>query len=320
MTCPHILLKGETRRSKTLTLTKINEKNILQLSKGLIMDKLQYLRKVFAHTIGKTFENYVITQIWSQVEDFGLYPITQQYVKRENGYALIDLYFPQINFAIEVDEFAHKNNETLDKIRMDEIFGSINGIRSERIKEGNYDYVKSQIDAVANKINERVKQLGPFKWEENWQEIEYKEKFEKIKKRKKLLGSDMIGFERVQVTNDIFGMNLSKGYLQYGKSFFNISTNERLWFPHLTPNKNWKNTVSDDWNIIYEKYIGNNVEIIKNQEVVREIDNFKRYTFAKYKNTLGEISYRFIGVFKVKEKNKETTIYEKIRDEINIHP
>jgi hypothetical protein len=77
-----------------------------------------YLRKVFAHTIGKTFENYVITQIWSKVEDFTLYPVTQQYVKRENGYALIDLYFPQVNFAIEVDEFAHKNNKILDKIRM----------------------------------------------------------------------------------------------------------------------------------------------------------------------------------------------------------
>jgi hypothetical protein len=204
---------------------------------------------------------------------------------------------------------------------MDDIFGSISGIKSERIKEGNYDYVKNQIDTVVNKINEKVKQLGPFKWEENWRETEYKENFEKIKKRKKLLSSDMIGFERVQVTNDIFGMNLSKGYLQYGKSYFKISTNERLWFPHLTPNKNWKNTVSDDWNIIYEKYIGNNVEIIethKYEEAAQKIID-KIYTFAKYKNTLGEISYRFIGVFKVKEKNKMVTIFEKISDEINIH-
>jgi very-short-patch-repair endonuclease len=282
------------------------------------VDKLQYLRKVFAHTIGKTFENYVITQIWSKVEDFGLYPVTQQYIKRVSGYALIDLYFPQINFAIEVDEFAHENNKTLDKIRMDDIFGSINGIKSERIKEGNYNYVKNQIDAVVNKINKKVKKLGPFKWEENWQEIEYKKNFEKVKKRKKLLSSDMIGFERVQVTNDIFGMNLSRGYLQYGKSFFKISPNEYLWFPHLTPNKNWENTVSDDWNIIYEKYIGNSIEMIENRGDAWEIDNFKRYTFAKYKNTLGEISYRFIGVFKVKEKNEEAAIYEKISDEVNI--
>jgi hypothetical protein len=295
------------------------DKNKLKEYPTIIVDKLQYLRKVFAHTIGKTFENYVINQIWAKTEDFGLYPVTQQYVKRANGYALIDLYFPQINFAIEVDEFAHENNKTLDKIRMDDIFGSINGIKSERIKEGNYDYVKNQIDTVVNKINEKVKQLGPFKWEENWKEIEYKEKFEKIKKRKKLLSSDMIGFERVQVTNDIFGMNLSKGYLQFGKSFFKISANERLWFPHLTPNKNWDNTVSDDWNIIYEKYIGNDIEMIKNRGVAWKIDDFKRYTFAKYKNTLGEISYRFIGVFKVKEKRNAVIIYEKMSDEVKLH-
>jgi hypothetical protein len=41
----------------------------------------------------------------------GLYPVTQQYVKRPNGYALIDLYFPQIIFAIEVKEkFDEKTN------------------------------------------------------------------------------------------------------------------------------------------------------------------------------------------------------------------
>jgi very-short-patch-repair endonuclease len=284
------------------------------------VDKLHYLRKVFAHTIGKTFENYIINQIWAKVEDFGLYPVTQQYIKRVNGYALIDLYFPQINFAVEVDEFAHENNKIVDKIRMDEIFGSIEGIDSERIKEESYDNVKNQINTVVDKISKKVKQLVPFKWEENWQEIEYKEKFEKIKKLKKLLSSDIIGFERVQVTNDIFGMNLSKGYLQFGKSFFEISPNKRLWFPHLTPNKNWENTVSDDWNIIYEKYIGNNAEMIKNREAVQKIiEDFKIYTFAKYKNTLGEISYRFIGVFKVKEKNKMVTVYERISDEVNIH-
>jgi hypothetical protein len=37
------------------------------------------------------------------------------------------------------------------------MFGSIEGIKSERIKEGDYDYVKSQINTVVNKISEKVK-------------------------------------------------------------------------------------------------------------------------------------------------------------------
>jgi hypothetical protein len=109
-------------------------------------------------------------------------------------------------------------------------------------------------------------------------------------------------------------MGYSEGYLQYGKSYFKISENERLWFPHLTPNKNWKNTVSDDWSTIYEENIGDNHE--EQVQPKSQDDNIKKYTFAKYKNNLGETSYRFIGVFKFKKRKKLTTIYERISDEI----
>jgi hypothetical protein len=199
---------------------------------------------------------------------------------------------------------------------MEEIFSSISGIESERIKEGSYNEVKEQIKNVAQRIELNVKQSGPFKWEENWQEIEYKEKLKDIKECKRLMISDSIGFKRIQVTNDIFGMDLTEGYLKWGKSFFEISKDERIWFPHLTPNKDWENSVSDDWNIINEKYIGD-----KNKGYEpngNHNKHLKRYTFAKYKNSLGEISYRFIGVFKFKEMKDNVFIYEKINNELHL--
>jgi len=217
-----------------------------------------------------------------------------------------------------------------EEISKDKIYSSVDDkiIEYKRIKEGeridgknhyfNYNNVKQQIDDVVKVIKEKVNMFGPFKWEENWQETEYKETFNKIKDRKKLLCSDLIGFRRVQVTNDIFHKNWSKGYLQFGKSFFEISQNSYLWFPHLTPNKEWRNTVEDDWNIIREQYIGNDVEIIKSEAVPKRVENLKRYTFAKYKNTLGEISYRFIGVFKFKKRSRSNNFYEKISDEITL--
>jgi hypothetical protein len=278
---------------------------------------MQYLRKVFAHTIGKTFENYVINQIWARVESFGLFPITQQYVKRPTGYALIDLYFPQINFAIEVDEIPyHDNNITQDKMRMEDIFGAIPDMDLVRIREENYNTVKFQIENISRQIESKVNQLGPFKWQENWQEIDYKEKLERIKNSKTLSTSESIGFKKIQITNDVFGMNLSEGYLQYGKSRFVISENEWLWFPHLTPNKDWKNSISDDWKIIYEEYLGDNYKKKEHDPTGIHNKNRKRYTFAKYKNVLGEISYRFIGVFRFKELNQSVFIYEKVSDEI----
>lgn len=278
------------------------------------MTKLEYLRIIFANTKGKSFENYVINQIWSKVENLGLYPVTQQYVKRPNGYALIDLYFPQINFAIEVDELPyHDNNILSDNMRMEDIFSSIPDINIERIREEDYESVKNQIEKIVRIIEQRVGDTGRLTWEENWKEREHEEKFLSIKKRGKLLVSDTIGFSRVKVMNDIFNMGLSEGYLKFGKSFFKKSDTERIWFPHLTPQKDWENWVSDNWEFIYEKYIGK-----RNIKVDDVTDELLRYTFAKYKDPLGEISYRFIGVFKNENYNNNIRTYKRVSTELQL--
>jgi hypothetical protein len=279
------------------------------------MNKLDYLRKTFAHAKGKEFENYVINQIWAKVEEFGLYPVTQQYVKRPNGYALLDLYFPQIIFAIEVNENYHKRIIRTDEMRIEDIFGSIPEIDIVSIKEDNYENVKTQIKNTVNKIESKVKKLGPFSWEDNWKEKEYDNKISAARKKGKLNVSDSIGFKKIQVTNDIFNMDLSDGFLRYGNSFFKKSNNEYIWFPHLTKQKDWENNVSDDWNMISEKYIGKN-NLPKLDEDKTLDKNILRHTFAKYKDSLGEISYRFIGIFKIKEVIDGTRIYERVHTDM----
>ena len=281
------------------------------------MDKLDYLRRVFAHTKGKTFENYVINQIWAKVEEFGLYPVTQQYVKRPKGYALIDLYFPQITFAVEVNENYHKGTIKSDKMRMADIFSSIPEIDPSNVNQDNYESVKTQIKDVVKKIENKVVELGPFRWEENWKDKEYEEKLSVARKKGKLDVSDSIGFKRIQVTNDIFNMNMKEGYLQWGKSWFKRSDDEYIWFPHLTKQKDWENSVSDNWNEITEKYIakGN----LPRPEGDKSLDKkIIRYTFAKYKDSLGEVSYRFIGVFKIKEFSDKTRIYKRIHTDMDL--
>jgi hypothetical protein len=291
------------------------------LEKEKDMDKLAYLRKVFAHTAGKTFENYVTHQIWAKVEEFRLYPVTQQYVKRKHSYALMDLYFPQINFAVEIDEAPDLDPIKVieaDKLRMEEIFSAVDGIVIERIREEDYDSVKKQINGVVKKIEEKVQKSGPFSWKENWQEEDHKEKFRKIKDRKKLRTSDLIGFKRIEVTNDIFGRNFTEGYLQWGRSFFFLPPNEAIWFSHLPRNKNWENTVPNDWAFIREKYIGSDEKKPKLKPEKEHNKDVKRYTFARYKNALGEVSYRFIGVFVFKEKAGPAFLYERISEEMSL--
>jgi hypothetical protein len=277
--------------------------------------KLDYLRKVFANTKGKTFENYVINQIWAKVEYLGLYPITQQYIKRPNGYALIDLYFPQINFAIEVDELPyHDNNIEADKMRMEDIFSSIYDINIDRIREEDYESVKTQIENTINKIKHKVNEIGKtLRWEESWNEEEYEQKLSLIKERGKLLVSDLIGFKRVQVMNDIFNIGYTEGYLQWGKSYFKKSDTERIWFPHLTPQKDWENIVSDDWTTIKQRYIGK--RILKESNVDSKS---LKYTFAKYRDALGETSYRFIGVFREQDYTKNICTHKRVATEIEL--
>ena len=80
--------------------------------------KQDYLYRMFSHhTKDKEKENYVVNAIWARLDDLNIKPVTQQYVRRPNGYALIDLYFPQINYGVECDEAYHKDNTLKDAAR-----------------------------------------------------------------------------------------------------------------------------------------------------------------------------------------------------------
>ena len=75
------------------------------------MDKFNHLSYMFnVRTKNKKYENFVVNAIYNRVGNMELEPITQQYVCNPNDprkYYLIDLYFPQINYGIVVNESQH---------------------------------------------------------------------------------------------------------------------------------------------------------------------------------------------------------------------
>ena len=277
------------------------------------MNKLQYLRQTFARTSGKTFENYVITQVWAGVKKLGLYPVTQQYVKRPDGYALIDLYFPQINFGVEVNENFHRKQFQADELRMEEIFSAIKNIDVKCIEEADFDQVEGQVSQAIKAIEIKVKQQGGLSWSEDWQEQEYQAKLQKARERGVLSTSDLINFTRIQVANDIYQLKLSEGYLKFGRSFFMLKDNNALWFPHLTKNKQWENSINQDWTLITEKPLGDNTKPQKHTH--RDI---LRHTFARSQNSLGQIAYRFIGIFQLRETSNQAFVYHRVSDRLNL--
>ena len=74
--------------------------------------KRDELFKLFSkRTNRKDDENYILNAIWQKIDNMNLQPVTQQCIILKDGKrALIDLYFPQLNYGIECDEEHHKNN------------------------------------------------------------------------------------------------------------------------------------------------------------------------------------------------------------------
>ena len=66
--------------------------------------KLVYLAKTLSRTKRKDFENYVVNAIWNRINDPRLVPVTQQFIKDQDGNHYNDLYFPQLKIGVECDE------------------------------------------------------------------------------------------------------------------------------------------------------------------------------------------------------------------------
>ncbi len=67
-----------------------------------------------------------------------------------------------------------------------------------------------------------------------------------------------------------------------------------------------ENTISNKGKYIFEYFKKNN-----DKEVKKELNkNTKRYVFAKYKDEIGNISYKFIGIYIL---DKEKALKENIR-------
>lgn len=86
------------------------------------MDKKEYIANQLKRTFNKKYENYCITRIYHLLNRLDIKIVTQQLFRRDNGkIALADLYFPQINLIVEVDEGHHLNNKENDERRTEEI-------------------------------------------------------------------------------------------------------------------------------------------------------------------------------------------------------
>jgi len=274
-------------------------------------EHLKYLVKTLSRTNRKDYENYVINAIYQRVNNLKLIPVTQQYVRAKEKYYLIDLYFPQINLGIEINESYHTKQIKKDQIRLEKIYSSIESkdFQLESIKIDTLKNTEEQITRIVELIKKRI-------FKKNLDTETYEQKLKKIKAKKIIRSEDSFIFNKINDIAFIFGKN----YKGMQRAYFQITEeSDFIWCPTLSyeingkiiGNKMWSNMLSNDWNQIIEtSKIKNNKAKFKNLKK-ESLFNLNRVVFVKTKTNLGQVGYRFIGVFRLisdfKKRNKSVT-------------
>ena len=342
---------------------EISEQRVRDVENRIVQyEKTLHVIRSFRHTHEKDFENYVVTGIWHRLRlanlEHDLKPITQQYVKRENGYALLDLYFPDIKFAVECDEAYHQGNYLNDQAREREVYKRFNewlvdnrhfrsavddldaisavGVESNSLELARvdaslpYGLIDRQLDEIVNRIKNKYRQFGCPCWDVRpAEDIALQDGQITVQK----------GLVFDSVSSIFRGMNIRtqrgeyhKGPWQHGG--YPVANNNLiiLWFPHLAQQQGrWLNILSEEGKKIKEMR-GDHFGPDASRSWKRDADAFdrgvksKRIVFAQSRNGIGEAGYRFMGVYQMDgygERDEDGaptfTHWEKVADAIKIY-
>lgn len=296
--------------------------------------KTEYISRMLnKRTKNKNYENFVINQIYARLDNPELEIITQQCVritnsnylnKIDNHHYLIDLYFPQINFAVEVDEGHHETiqNHYSDKERENYIKGAVS-CEIERIKiceegtqkERDFEDILSQIKKVIEKINSKIinyeAKNGKLKWTTN------EDKIAQVKKNMFFDVTEKVHF--LGITN-VLNLLSDDRYSLYQKSVKKYD-DYMIWIPVLS-------IKMDDGKIKTangcENYInedGTEIIEISKKGGCKGWGKWKRVVFLKMKDELGNRCCRFVGVFKDDhieyDGKRQKNIYKRIDTKIS---
>ena len=307
--------------------------------------KVIYLAKTLSRTKRKDYENYVVNAIWNRVNDSRLVPVSQQYVKDENGnYYFIDLYFPQLKIGIECDEGYHSSHEqkVLDAEReatIIDVMKQVDGcdyIALHVDVTKTFEEVEEQINAHVNTITAKIEELNVVDgWNLTTKEVKHawtaeeSDIAEYFKDKDYITVEDNIVFpSNKDVYNIILGQNYSYHLMHGGEPFKKLYTEYGYeegtfpWFPKLTiqkpTSKGYFNILSKDETEIYE-YLQTHEENMQRKAEGRYIGK-KRVVFTKAKDPLTGIEgYRFVGFFIGDHYDENGTItYKRIDDKFKI--
>jgi len=295
------------------------------------MNKDEHILRILTKIKHKKYEHFVISRIIHKIINSDIKFVCQQLVRRPDnrGRALLDMYFPQVNLSLEVDEPQHAKeaHANSDKQRSRDIISSV-GLTEKRISTFETDQSLKSLTAIAKDTDEfleylRVK-VSEARRQDNWAPWDFDNE---LTARPHLARGYIDARENVLLRKhtdviELFGKKLrghqSGGWLPPEK--FNLTM---VWFPRLYQNDKWNNSLSDDGKVIVEKNEDERGLSILDQS--RYGPNHRRAVFARKEEPLIGTLYRFVGVFEYSSKECARknggvldAVYNKVEDIIRL--
>lgn len=305
--------------------TKKGNKNAANNEKIIYDKKLEYISRQFKKAEHKKFEHYVVTRIWHFLNDLEIKFVTQQYVVRPEGRALTDMHFPQLRMYVEIDEGPHKDkiNIKYDNIRKSEILDATGHIEYRIDVTKDIETINKNINEIIKIIKERKINVVNFKpWDIDAEQnpLYYIEKGN-------IHINDNCGFKTAVEAAYCFGKKYKKGGIWGGGVPHPVKKDTLIWFPKLKSKrypKLFKNNIINNSISINEKTIIERIDpdtkkVSEHINKVIKVGRKYRIVFAQEKSTLGDVMYRFKGVYKLDEKRTKPQIgivWKRIAEEI----
>lgn len=267
------------------------------------MDKLEFITRQLAKAQNKRYEHYVVHRIHTLLNDLRIKFVTQQFVSRPEGRAMTDMFFPQLEIHIEIDEGFHKYHIDADKLReMDIVNATGHQVLRVDVTKSIEDII-SNIDEIVTAIRNRIDSAANFiPWD-----IEAELNPQTYIERGYIDVKDNVAFRTMVDGANCFGLKIKPRGIWNGGRKHGVEPNTLIWFPKLYQNKDWNNEMSDDGQVITEMS-EDPARVRIEIDRVRKASEFTRIVFPRFKGALGDYMYRFTGKY---ELNHDLTSYEK---------
>ena len=288
--------------------------------------KHQYILKSLRKIAHKEWESFIVSRIIHGLDDDDIEFVTQQLVRFPNGKrALTDLYFPQFEIHVEVDEPHHEKEDSVkDDERREQDIIQTTDHKIMRVKIADESEQLRSLSEIRNDVDNLIKDIATLKQNSvrngdfiPW-DLDLRYSSDPVIKRGYLSIDDNVVFKTQVEALRCFGFQ-GKGY-QRGGWIIPDGSHDEVWFPRLYQHGMWHNELADQGREIIERASSDDPalkaeavsSIAKQRERGSQHPDKKYIVFAKARDALGFNLLRYVGSFKM---NLEDIIADELRFE-----